>query len=87
MLEKEIEDLTREFKRAFEKLGAEHAFGDPQLVKLVREVNERVQILETTDPCAACDGKGYVEHDCYCPYCTTTEVDCEKCFGDGRIPK
>ena len=86
MQDKDLNLLCYKLKAAFKEVGAENAFGDHVLVKLVREIQNRVEILETTDPCGACDGKGYVEHDCDCPHCTTSEVDCEECDG-GRIPK
>lgn len=86
MLERDIEELSRDLVRAFEKVGAEHAFGDEKLVKISRELRERIHLLETTDACPACKGLGYVDHDCDCEHCTTTEVDCERCEM-GRIPK
>lgn len=36
-------------------------------------------------PCGACKGKGEVEHDCDCEYCTRTEGDeCSSCGGSAE---
>lgn len=67
-------------------MGAEKAFGDSSLIKIIKMLRERLDILESTDPCPACDGKGYTEHDCMCEHCTTTEIECELCE-NGRVPK
>lgn len=85
--DRELKGAVAEFSRRIEKIGPRAAFGDAELIKYLHQISERMSVLETTDPCRACDGIGRLEHDCNCPHCSTEWVECEKCFGTGRIEK
>lgn len=83
----EISQMVGDLIASLKRIGPENAFGNEVLIRSIRHINEHIHLLETTDPCAACDGKGKEVHDCGCEHCSTEWIECEKCFGTGRIEK
>ena len=87
--EKEIERLKVRIKTiANEKEGMlRFAFGDEVLIRLLRELNERLRYIEETEVCFSCEGTGKQEHECDCIYCGKQAQTCGNCFGEGRTDK
>ena len=87
MIEEEKNRLEKQLEATFKKIGAEKAFGDPQIVEIVRKLNVRLLIIDSTDPCPVCEGTGGENHDCDCNFCDMEVEECEECDGSGRVDK
>lgn len=86
-LDEEIRCVERELLHAYRAAGEKNAFGDPEIVRILRRLNARLSLIEKTDPCAACNGKGGDEHDCDCTFCEIEKEECEECDGTGRVER
>lgn len=86
MLEEEIKQLSRDLDRLFNRIGAANAFGNEEIVKIVRQLQALVDYIDETDPCPVCQGTGGSKHECDCPHC---DLDIDECFecDRGRVEK
>jgi len=58
------------------------AFGDPKLIELLNQAQDRHEYLERTKVCPDCGGEGEEE----CDHCGRSG-ECRTCDGKGRIDK
>ena len=87
MIEMQIKNLSDRLKVLFKKIGNQNAFGDQEIIKIIHSINSRIDLIERTEPCKVCDGKGGEDHNCNYFYCDKQTEECEECDGSGRIKK
>lgn len=84
MKEVELQSLRRQFAKLYKP---DDAFGNDELMRIVRRIDEITTWIESTDVCFECDGTGESLHECNCRHCDRADDECDECFGEGRISK
>lgn len=82
------ENILKRLRDEFQqKYNPRTAYGDKELIALVKRAEEIQEWIDNTEECPNCDGEGEVPHDCGCELCSARFEDCPKCLGEGRLAK